>query len=209
MDRKSMTLRVTITENPLGITDLFKKRNRDEITGTNILVATLDPKFSALAQADKSSFAKFYTMPQEESFNDVEALLDAIRKGYDVVHLFCDVSEEGNINDQSGRQISGTALVQTCCDSGVKLLWVASANRPNGYIKGFKVQGKPLNLVMTINRAQANFGPFLEKLLSKMSGGLTMPLAWVEIAPQNPNSPQQQDLPECIFFAGRGSAVLR
>lgn len=36
-----------------------------------------------------------------------------------------------------------------CCDSDVKLLWVASDNKPEGYIKGFKV-AKPLNLVMAI-----------------------------------------------------------
>jgi hypothetical protein len=97
----------------MGIADLFKKRSRDEISGTQILVASLDSKFSTLAQADKSSYAKFYAMPSEETFNTIEALLDEIRKGHDVVHLFCDVSADGNILDSSGVSISGTALVQT------------------------------------------------------------------------------------------------
>jgi hypothetical protein len=64
-------------------------------------------------------------------------------------------------------------------------------------------------LVMTLNRREPNFKPFLEMLLSKMSAGSTMPVAWVFIAPQNSKHPQQQVLPECIFAAGRGSVVLR
>jgi hypothetical protein len=91
----------------MGIADLFKKRNRDEISGTKVLVSSLDSKFSTLALADKSSYAKFYSVPSEQSFNGIEALLSAIRKGYDVVHLFCDVSVDGNIVEQNGGHISG------------------------------------------------------------------------------------------------------
>jgi hypothetical protein len=62
---------------------------------------------------------------------------------------------------------------------------------------------------MTINRQGAQFSVFLEKLLSKMSVGETMPVAWVAISPQSPNDPRQKDWPACIFAAGRGAVKLR
>jgi hypothetical protein len=89
------------------------------------------------------------------------------------------------------------------------LLWVASENKPEAYIRGFKAAGKRLNLVMTINRNGSKFLPFLEKLLSRMSAGETMPAAWVSVSPQGPNDPRQQDSPACIFSAGRGGVRLR
>jgi len=113
------------------------------------------------------------------------------------------------MSDGSGAKITGTALIEKCCDSDVKLLWVASENKPEAYIKGFKAAGKPLNLVMTINRQGPKFSVFLEELLSRMSSGETMPVAWVAVSPQSPNDPRQKDSPACIFAAGRAAVKLR
>jgi hypothetical protein len=101
----------------LGITDLFKKRVRDEVVGTRVLVAVLDGKFSDQAFADRSSYAKFYAHPTQSFFQSIEQLRSAIKQGYDVVHLFCDVSNEGLISSQNGDSISGTALIKACFDS--------------------------------------------------------------------------------------------
>jgi len=193
----------------LGIADLFKKRVLDEVVGTRVLVAGLDGKFSDQALGDRNSYAKFYAHSTQSFFQSIEQLVSAIKQGYDVVHLLCDVSTEGLISSQIGDRISGTALIQTCFDSGTKLLWIASANDAAGYIKDFKPQKTRLNLVMTLNRKEPSFNPFLEMLFSKMSAGNTMPMAWVSIAPQHSKHAKQQGLPECIFAAGRGSVVLR
>jgi len=91
----------------------------------------------------------------------------------------------------------------------VKLLWLASQNKPEGYIKGFKAAGKPLNLVLTIDRKGPRFSTFLVHLLRKMSAGETMPVAWVSLAPQSSNDPRNQDAPACIFAAGRSGVKLR
>jgi hypothetical protein len=91
----------------------------------------------------------------------------------------------------------------------VKLLWLASENKPEGYIKGFKVAGKALNVVLTIDRKNSRFTRFLESLLRRMSSGETMPVAWVALSPQNSNDPRNQDAPACIFAAGRGGVTLR
>jgi hypothetical protein len=89
----------------------------------------------------------------------------------------------------------------------VKLLWIASDNPPEGYIKHFRARGKKLNLVMTISRKGEKFTDFLGGLLAQMAQGTTMPTAWVKLAPQSPKT--ASDAPECIFFAGRGGVLLR
>jgi len=193
----------------LGSRDLFKKRVRDEVVGTKILVASLDPKFAELANADCRCYSQFYPTPTESVFESAQELFAAIGRGYDVVHLFCEVTSQGNITDVQGQETAATSLIESCSDSDVKLLWLASENKSAGYIKGFKAARKPLNLVLTLDRRGSRFSNFLENLLRKMSAGDTMPVAWVSLASQNPNDPRNQDGPACIFAAGRGGVRLR
>jgi len=193
----------------LGIRNLFSKGGQDEVVDAKILIASLDPKFLELMKVDSSCYSQFYHTPTVLVFEGIQELVGTIEKGYDIVHLFCDVSPDGTITDNHRARVVGTTLIQSCCNSDVKLLWVASENKAEEYIKGFKAAGKRLNLVMTINRNGSKFQPFMEKLLSRMSMGETMPAAWVSISPQSPNDPRQQDSPACIFAAGRGGVKLR
>ena len=193
----------------MRIRDLFRKRRQDEVVGTKILVASLDPKFAEVANADCRCYSRFYLTPTESVFQSAQELFAAIVRGYDVVHLFCDVTPYGNITDVQGQETPATRLIQTCSDSDVKLLWLASENKPEGYIKGFKAGQKPLNLVLTLDRRGSRFSTFLENLLRKMSAGETMPVAWVSLSLQNSNDPRNQDAPACIFAAGRGGVRLR
>jgi hypothetical protein len=194
----------------LGIKSLFSKQTREEnVVGTKILVASLDPRFAELQKIDSTSYSRFYRTPTIAVFAGAQELLETIGMGYDIVHLFCDVSENGTIIGSNGTTSTGASLIQSCCDSDVKLLWVASENKPDGYIKGFRADGKRLNLVMTMSRNGSKFSTFLEKILSKMSAGETMPVAWVAVAPQSPQDPRHQESPACIFAAGRGGVKLR
>jgi len=191
------------------IRDFFKKRAQDEVLGTKVLVAALDRKFAELVSADRRCYSQFYPNPAESIFEDAAGLLKAIGDGHDVVHLFCDVTQDGSIIDSRGHKTPGTLLTQACAISDVKLLWVDSENKPDVYIKGFKPSGNPLNLVLTIDRKKSRFTDFLESLLRKMSAGQTMPVAWASLAPQNPKDPRNLNAPACIFAAGRGAVKLR
>jgi len=184
----------------VGIFNFFKKRTTSELTGTKILVALLSPKFAEIADTDCRCYSQFYSDTTQSVFESSADLLGAIHKGYDVVHLFCDVAAS---------ELPATLLLQRCCDSDVQLLWLASENKPEGYVKGFKAAGLPLNLVMTIDRKNARFTDFLASLLQKMSAGQTMPVAWVALSPQNSNDPRNQNAPSCIFAAGRGGVKFR
>ena len=193
----------------MGIRNFFRKRTPEEVEGTKVLVAVLNPKFAELAGADFRSYSQFYPATTQNTFENVDKLLSEIGKGYDVVHLFCDVMPDGNIADTGGQRIAAIHLINRCSESDVKLLWIASENKPEGYIKGFKVAGRPLNVVLTIDRKNSRFTTFFESLLRRMTSGETMPLAWVALSPQNSNDPHNQDAPACIFAAGRGEVRLR
>jgi len=161
-----------------------------------------------MANADCRCYSQLYPAPTESVFESAQELVAAFGKGYDVVHVFCDVTPHGNITDVQGQE-TATRPMETCSDSDVKLLWLASENKPEGYIKGFKTAQKPLNLVLALDRMGSRFSNFLENLLRKMSAGETMPVAWVSFSPQDSNDPPSQDAPACIFAAGRARVRLR
>ena len=187
----------------MGILGFFRKK--DEVVGARVLVGALDSRFDDLLRADTETYKHYYPATTATTFVNIDELMKAITRGYDAVHLLCDVSASGAIG---GTEITGTELIESCCASNVKLLWIASSNAAEGYLKGFKARGKRLNLVMTVNRQGPKFSSFLEKLLARMSHGDAMPVAWKELCPQVPGR-GHPDSPAAIFFAGRGSVRLR
>jgi len=190
----------------MGILDLFRK-SKDEVHGAKVLVCTCDSRFNDLLQADSDVYGRYYRATSTEVLPNMQALLGRLEGKYDIVHLLADVSETGTIRDAEGQEVMGTELIQRCCDHSVKLLWSASDNPPDRYIKGFEARGKRLNLVMTLQRKGPNFPTFLQNILSRMAYGETMPVAWNAICSQIPGS-EHKDVPDSIFFAGRGGVRL-
>jgi len=62
---------------------------------------------------------------------------------------------------------------------------------------------------MTVHRKGPNFGVFLGRLLQRMAAGESMPMAWIDVAPQTTLAPQHLDLPDTIFSAGAGPLRLK
>jgi hypothetical protein len=190
----------------MGIWDLFRK-DKDEVHGAKVLACALDNRFDDLLKGDSEVYGQYYRATTTAALPDIQALLGRLEQKYDIVHLLCDVTANGTITDASGHEITGTELIQRCCDQNVKLLWCGSDNPPERYIRGFGARGTRLNLVMTLKRKGPNFPGFLQKLLSRMAYGDTMPVAWNDLCPQIPRS-DHPDAPESIFFAGRGGVKL-
>ena len=188
----------------MGILDLFRK---DEVFGAKVLVCALDNRFDDLLQQDSQVYSQFYKGTTTEMLPTIQALSGHLERKYDIVHLLCNVTTKGTITDASGEEITGTELIQRCCNQNVKLLWIAGDNSSEGYIKGFAARGKRINLVMTIKRKGANFPGFLQKLLSRVAYGETMPVAWNHLCPQIPGL-DHADATDSIFFAGRGGVML-
>lgn len=60
----------------------------------------------------------------------------------------------------------------------------------------------PANIVITLNRNGDHFGRFFHQLFAQMRAGVSMPMAWVKLAPQGPH--QASDIPGtiCLMEAG-------
>jgi hypothetical protein len=184
----------------MGLLDLFRK---DEVTGSKVLVCSLGPKFDDSLKSDSQVYKRFYPATTSKTLTGIQELTAALAQKFDIVHLLCDVSPEGAIAG-----MSGTELIKKCCEADVKLLWIASNNLSDAYIKGFNARGQKINLVMIKDRQGPFFSPFLTNLLAKLSSGEAMPAAWNQLCPQVPSS-VHPDAPEAIFFAGRGGVRLR
>ena len=189
----------------MGVLDLFRK-TKDEVHGARVLVCAIDSRFADVLKRDSGIYERYYPT-STAVFPSINAFLGRLEEKYDVVHLLADVTETGTIRDTGGDEVTGTQLIQRCCDHDVKLLWVASDNPADRYIKGFAARGKRLNLVMTLQRKGANFTSFLQNIFSRMAHGEAMPAAWNAICPQIPQS-DHMGAPESIFFAGRGALRL-
>jgi hypothetical protein len=176
-------------------------------SGSRVLVCGFDPRFKVLADSDARIYSRYFPNVETRFFDSVADLLTAVREYCGVIHLFCSLSPVGDFLNVSGATISGTRFIEECCKQGVKLLWVANGNPSDSYVKGFHAAGKPINLIMTLERHEGNFSQFLEELIRRVSSGQTMPVAWVSLAPQTKGQ-WQHALPECIFFAGNPSVKL-
>jgi hypothetical protein len=86
---------------------------------------------------------------------------------------------------------------------------VASENGVQSYIAAARETGSDhANLVLTLKRKGPVFAKFLAELFRQMFGGKSMPLAWVELAPQNPRA-AQENCPESIFAAEVSHIVFK
>jgi hypothetical protein len=172
------------------------------------MVCGLGAEFAKFVTADSPIYKRFYSSTVATLFADADELIKALSRQYDIIHLFGNVSSTGLITGTNVNGIAGTELLQRCCESNVKLLWIASDNEADRYVKAFNARGRRINLVMTLQRNGSSFPQFLDKLLFRMHFGETIPVAWADLCPQIPGE-SHPDVPSCIFFAGRGGAKLR
>jgi hypothetical protein len=134
----------------------FLRHSQETVKGVRVLVCSIDPQAQELFEADYAVYLSHYRTVESRLVSNVAELLDALSKGYDIVHLFCGLSGGGQLADPDGNTLVGTELIGICCQNDVKLLWMANENKADGYIKGFRAAARRLNLIMTLNRNGPN-----------------------------------------------------
>lgn len=119
-----------------------------------------------------------------------------------VLFLYCILEPSGRI---AGQQFALRDVIRA---SGAHIVVVASENRPDvltspDFQRHLNSKNDwPANIVFTLNRNGETFGLFFQKLFSQMRAGISMPLAWVKLAPQGPIS--QADGPGTIALLEAG-----
>ena len=85
--------------------------------------------------------------------------------------------------------------------SHAPIVIVASENDLKAYMLSAKRTGYgQANLVLTFQRRGEHFAHFFVELFTRMSRGVTMPVAWVQLAPQIPGAAQENS-PGTLFLA--------
>ena len=121
----------------------------------------------------------------------------------DVLFLYCDLDSSGKV---LGPQRPVREVVR---DSTAKIAVIAS-QVPAEFMADRQFQtalakgdNPPVNLVITLNRNGTNFARFFKSLFQIMWTGKTMPMAWVQLAPQGP-LPPPDNVPGTIVLMEAG-----
>jgi hypothetical protein len=124
-----------------------------------------------------------------------------------VLFLYCNIEPSGRI---AGQKFSLREVVKS---AGAQIVVVASENRPeilsgpefSQYLK--TPNDWPVNFIFTVKRNGEAFGLYFQKIFTQMQAGVSMPLAWTQLAPQNPNA--QKDCPAAMALLEAGHITLR
>jgi hypothetical protein len=121
----------------------------------------------------------------------------------DVLLIYAQVQTDGHLVGSS----DGLRDIVRKAKAVVAIL--AFPNEPNNLIAAGKPTGYgQANLVLTINRKGPAFASFYVELFGRMYRGKTMPVAWVELAPQLPGA-TNENCPDGIFSAEISHIVFK
>src|SRR5207249_1654505 len=120
----------------------------------------------------------------------------------DVLLVYCEIEMSGKVKG------STRSLRELIRDSGAAVVVVAMNHHVDAYIAAApKVPFGHANLVMTLDRKGTALPTFLARLFQMMNVGISMPVAWNELAPQIPGM-DHADAPETIFACERGQITF-
>ena len=184
-------------------------RAKNKVKNPKILIASIGVGSKSFFAQDRDIYQSqinniFDDITEYEAVN-IDKFWEFIEgKTFDIVHLFVNIEPDGKVESVSGRE-----FFEKLSASEVKTVLFASDNPADNYIAFASKNGegniRSMNTVMTIERKGEAFPSFFQSLFGLMAWGRTMPMAWVELAPQNPHLKSGDNIPGAIFVAGLGS----
>ena len=136
-----------------------------------------------------------------EDKNSIGSLFTSIEYGNnhpsqcDVLMIYGNLDKDGRFTARSD------SLRDIIRESNAPIVIIASENTSESYIAAGKKTGYgKANLIMTMDRKGSNFQIFFSHLFGMMFEGKSMLMAWVELAPQNPDE-THANCPGTIFAA--------
>ena len=167
------------------------------------LIKIVEPKVGFLNLLDES--ARLLLVEDRDairgSFYEVRESID-VAPQCDVLLIYCTVFADGSLHGTT------SSLRQMIADSGAKIIIVATDNSVECYKEALKLDGEKANIVLTLDRRGWKFAHFMKQLFETMEKGLSMPVAWVRLAPQNPGV-EHEDCPSTLFSSELGSVVFK
>jgi hypothetical protein len=158
------------------------------------LLNLLGERGARLAEEDRSSLSDVFR-------NNLQIAERSLPR-CNVLFIYCDIEPSGWIANLS---LFFRDVVKA---AGAHIAVIASELHPDllynpEFSKSLSAKHDwPANTVMTLNRNGPHFGTFFSQLFSLMNTGVSMPMAWVELAPQGPHQPQNIPGTICLMEAG-------
>jgi len=151
-------------------------------------------RFGTLASEDRAALGPLFSSVAES---------DGAPPRCDVLLVYCGIEAGGKV---AGSPLS---LRQIIRDAGARVVIVAAENDPDRYMEAAQPAAYgAANLVMTLERKGDAFAAFFGKLFGLMFRGVSMPAAWVQLAPQVPGL-EHADAPESIFACEVGQLAFK
>jgi hypothetical protein len=120
----------------------------------------------------------------------------------DVLFIYCSLSPQPDASEAftSPRNLIKSARAYVAV--------FASENDSTAYINRMgKRTDWGANIVMVLSRNGDKFAEFFQRLFTAMFGGQSMPMAWVQLAPQGPGLKHDEN-PSAIFAAEAGHVTF-
>jgi hypothetical protein len=154
-------------------------------------------RYATIAAEDQAAFGGLFDGHAEAANASVPTC--------DVLFLYADIEPSGKIVGQPW------LVREAIRDSGAKIAVIASPV-PKEIMSGqqwaiqksaFARESYPaVDLVITLDRNGENFARFFKSIFQMMRTGQSMPMAWVQLAPQGPVQPK--DIPGTVFLMEAG-----
>jgi hypothetical protein len=149
----------------------------------------LGPAATPTVDEDRAALAPLFATTEESS---------EFPPPCDVLLVYSRIEPDGRVAGSTETLRESIWRAQAC------IAVIAVENPPESYIAASKLPGRGrANLVMTVERNGSAFPAFFSRLFGAMKNGKTMPVAWVELAPQIPGR-DHLDCPGTIFACEAG-----
>lgn len=159
-------------------------------------------KHPLLIQNPRIGFLNLLGVQVDPLINEDSAALKPLFSSYqesdgaipicDVLMIYARIAPDGAIHNASH------TLREIVHKSRAAIVVVATENDSHSYIAASKRPGLgKANLVMTLKRSGQVFPNFFKELFGMMHRGVTMPMAWVKLAPQLPGV-EHENVPATI-----------
>lgn len=150
-------------------------------------------RFGSLASEDRATLGPLFSSVVES---------DGAPPRCDVLLVYCEIQTGGAV---AGSPLSLREIIR---DAGARVVIVAADNHPDRYMEGAPPAAYgAANLVMTLERKGDAFPTFFRELFGLMFRGVSMPVAWVQLAPQVPGL--EHAGPESIFACEVGQLAFK
>ena len=188
--------------NQYGQTTMTESERRTTTANNPFIISNPSLAFVNLAGNEGKDLMAKDRAALQDIFRDNIQIADRTLPRCNVLFLYCALEASGRIAGMSFTfrdLIKGAGAHIAVLASGVPSALLSNPE----FMKALPGPGDwPANIVITISRNGEHFGRFFHRLFALMQQGTSMPMAWVELAPQGPVQPP--DIPGAIFLAEAG-----